>query len=398
MTLSLSLLSLLLACGEDDSPKDDTGTTGDSEVEAEDTGPWDQDGDGVYGPDDCDDDNADASVVETFYADADGDGFGDAATTIEECGQPEGYVLDATDCDDADAEVNPGAIEECDGADQDCDGEIDEAEAVGTGATCAAESCVEVLEAGNTDSDLYWIDFGEYGVATAWCEQEREGGGWMLMWKQHGGASGAEESTNTLWSSEGSRNDVVPHDQVLTSEVTSLAYPILSQTTNVELLKVQSLYDPSDALEAEHETVLSFDGTSFSGFFSNMELAGNGWACHEAPGSVSVSVDGVDVGTTSVLMSYLDVNGPAFGAGLPSTYASDSCGQTSSNILDMDSAAMHRLDGGDSRIALRTVFSYNHLAETGDATRCNFACWDETWNGGYYDGVTWYGRPPQDGR
>ena len=60
--------------------------------------------------------------AETWHLDADGDGFGDPDRTLESCDQPIGYVVDASDCDDLDAAVNPGATEICDGKDTDCDG------------------------------------------------------------------------------------------------------------------------------------------------------------------------------------------------------------------------------------------------------------------------------------
>lgn len=41
----------------------------------------------------------------TYYADSDGDGFGNAASPIQACSQPTGYVSNATDCNDSDAHV-----------------------------------------------------------------------------------------------------------------------------------------------------------------------------------------------------------------------------------------------------------------------------------------------------
>ncbi|MFN0275107.1 MAG: MopE-related protein, partial [Chitinophagales bacterium] len=64
----------------------------------------------------------------TYYADADGDTYGDASSTTSTCtgSAPSGYVSDNTDCNDANAAVNPGATEVCNGIDDDCDGNTDE--------------------------------------------------------------------------------------------------------------------------------------------------------------------------------------------------------------------------------------------------------------------------------
>ncbi len=62
----------------------------------------------------------------TYYADADGDGFGDSSNSIIACTPPSSYVTNSTDCDDNDANNYPGNTEICDGQDNDCDGLVDE--------------------------------------------------------------------------------------------------------------------------------------------------------------------------------------------------------------------------------------------------------------------------------
>ena len=61
----------------------------------------------------------------TYYRDADGDGYGDAAATTLACSLPAGYVTNDDDCNDLVAVTYPGALERCDLADNDCDGTID---------------------------------------------------------------------------------------------------------------------------------------------------------------------------------------------------------------------------------------------------------------------------------
>lgn len=75
----------------------------------------------------CDGNTDEGLTFMTYYADGDGDSYGDAASTTSTCdGAPAGYVSDNTDCNDADGAINPGAVEVCDGIDNNCDGNIDE--------------------------------------------------------------------------------------------------------------------------------------------------------------------------------------------------------------------------------------------------------------------------------
>ncbi len=56
----------------------------------------------------CQQDHCLACPLETYYLDADQDGFGDSGAAITACEQPAGYVKQAGDCDDQDASAHPG--------------------------------------------------------------------------------------------------------------------------------------------------------------------------------------------------------------------------------------------------------------------------------------------------
>lgn len=82
----------------------------------------DNDCDGLI---DDDDPSADESSMTTWYTDRDDDGYGTDDSATAACEEPyASSVLLGGDCDDDNADVNPGEPEVCeDGADQDCDGQ-----------------------------------------------------------------------------------------------------------------------------------------------------------------------------------------------------------------------------------------------------------------------------------
>ena len=66
------------------------------------------------------------STPVTLYSDSDGDGYGNAALSILACSTLGGYVDNATDCDDSNSAVYPGASEIPNGLDDDCSGIVDD--------------------------------------------------------------------------------------------------------------------------------------------------------------------------------------------------------------------------------------------------------------------------------
>lgn len=100
------------------------------------------------------DDNCDGQIDEglliTYYADTDNDGFGDSANSILSCSAPSGFVTSNTDCDDTNNAIFPGAVEICNGLDDNCDGTAEDI------ATCSCPSGFQTNTCIGTSE--FWLD------------------------------------------------------------------------------------------------------------------------------------------------------------------------------------------------------------------------------------------------
>ncbi len=105
---------------------------------------------------DCDG-QVDEGALTTFYQDRDGDGYG-GTTTTQACSVSQGYSALSGDCDDQNANTWPGAPEQPDDQDNDCDGTIDE----GTGITL---TWVLSSDTGLKDTFIRRTNDGNYGSA-----------------------------------------------------------------------------------------------------------------------------------------------------------------------------------------------------------------------------------------
>ena len=144
----------------------------------------DEDGDGYISDVDCNDNDPninpgateicdgvdnncdgliDEGLLQVYYADNDGDGFGDPQNSELSCTEIPGYSLNNTDCDDTNADINPSSFEVCDNLDNNCDSQIDEGlpfetyytdeDGDGFGSGAAFTSCIVPLDATSEGGD-----------------------------------------------------------------------------------------------------------------------------------------------------------------------------------------------------------------------------------------------------
>ncbi len=152
----------------------------------------DKDGDGYKGKNDCDDNDAgihpgadeicdgidnncnasvDEGLILEWYADADGDMYGDGETVVSACNQPDGYVPNSDDCDDGSDLIHPMALEtDCeDPTDYNCDGSVQYDDVDGDGFP-ACNDCDD--STGDiTGPSTWYIDYDNDGYGSSYYTQ-----------------------------------------------------------------------------------------------------------------------------------------------------------------------------------------------------------------------------------
>ena len=117
---------------------------------------------------------ANPGIFETiFYRDADGDGYGNPAVSVQTPSAPVGYVSDNNDCDDTKSSVHPGATEICfNSIDDDCDGQVDENCLISTAVNpitspIVTSSPYTITATGNSllDSVVLWFRWSDDGIS-----------------------------------------------------------------------------------------------------------------------------------------------------------------------------------------------------------------------------------------
>ena len=269
----------------------------------------------------------------------------------------------------------------------------------GSSQACAALDCAALLDAGATTDGVYWIAPDGADPFEVYCDMQTAGGGWALVWKQHGGARGGELSTASMLTEAGNPGAILPPEQVLLSEKSAAAFDHYFASPGREWLERSVLWDAQGSVVRSLTLRLSFANDALADVFAADDF------CTQLDGPVAVFVDEQSLGQTDwVLRNSSDGLPVNYGLahdgldGAPDTHcgedpaSSTNLIQTSDDPPDGGLLGQARLNGAGS-VTINNVFSYRHHDDGPDASRCTFTCWGSSGNDvaddGYYDASVW---------
>ena len=268
----------------------------------------------------------------------------------------------------------------------------------GSSEACAAADCVALLDAGAHDG-VYWIAPDGAAPFEVYCDMQTAGGGWALVWKQHGGARGGEVSTASLLTGPGNPGAILPPEQVLVSEKSAPAFDHYFSSPGREWLERSVLWDGDGSVVRSLTLRLGFSDDALADVFAADDF------CTRLDGPVAVFVDDQSIGQTDwVLRNSSDGVPVNYGLahdgldGAPETHCGEDPASSTNLIETSDDSAdggllgQARLNGAGS-VTINNVFSYRHHEDGPDASRCTFTCWGSSGNDvpddGYYDASVW---------
>lgn len=258
---------------------------------------------------------------------------------------------------------------------------------LGRTSACAAASCVEIRDKNPASADgVWWIAPSGGPPFEVYCDQTTDGGGWGLVWRNHGGGRGGEASNAELLArAAGGTGDaiVLPQTIDLASAIHQRMYDAYWAAPDREWIKITTLWDGAGTLvNAQHIRVVMRGLTMQAVFAVPVDR------CFQAPDRVRVVVNGsVDFGETNIINHY---SSDTYGLASTGNLGEDLCGQPATNLISdpaPGATSLYRLDTGGSLNGIRHLFSYVHMTSGRDTSRCLYDCWAGTPT--HYDGWVW---------
>lgn len=284
--------------------------------------------------------------------------------------------------------VDCAVAEQCDGVDNDCNGIVDDKEALGMARSCAASSCADIRDNNPASKDgMWWVDPSGGDPFEVYCDQTTDGGGWSLVWRNHGGARGGEASNAELLdrAANGLGDAVVlPQAPIPGSAIHQKMYDARWGAPDREWMKMTTLWNSAGEIVNEQHIRVEMRSVTMQSIFAVPVDR-----CFPAADRMHVVVnDTVDFGETSLINHY---SVDTYGLASNGNNGEDICAQPEGNLI-ADPApgadSLYRIDMGGSTNAIRHLFSYVHAATGRDTSRCLYACWEADTQG-YYDGWVW---------